>query len=160
MNKISSVLLSSLILAACTSNEPPITRHETNVQISNYLDLTKKNGVTLPLEKQRTLFQKYWNFDQVESHVVRINPKKKRKSGCVEALLAISKEGKVTAYTITKSYPKGFFDERAISHWKAIRWKPAENNIDKTPVLTTKSFMYKTLSSNRAEASKECNWGR
>ncbi|MDO7085509.1 hypothetical protein WNY51_18220 [Pseudocolwellia sp. AS88] len=44
---------------------------------------------------------------------------------------------------------------------KTRNWKPTETNIDRTPVLTTLQInLIHSTSSNRAEASKECEQRR
>ena len=156
MIKVVSLTLLSLILVACVSNDtdkPKLTQHK---QVSDYLDLTTKDGKTLPLKTQNIIFHKYWKLETYGKSYQRNRPKKAQ-SGCVQVLVGVNEEGKMSAYTIQKSYPVGIFDEYAIALLKSRRWQATEKNTDKVPVLTTLQVtQIHSGSANRAEATKEC----
>ena len=158
MKKKLSLILLSVFLVACVSNDT--VENKKLIPISSYLDLTMKHGKKLPLMRQRMLFNKYWKMKSFKMNP-SINRPRKAQSGCVQLLVAVSEEGKMTSYGILKSYPEGVYDEHVIRHFKTRRWEAAEKNIDKTPVLTTMQMnMIRSGSSNRAEASKECEMRR
>ncbi|MDO7085510.1 hypothetical protein WNY51_18215 [Pseudocolwellia sp. AS88] len=58
MNKHVLLTLLSVFLVACSSNTPP--ENKNLIPISQYLDLTTKDGKKVPLNKQKMLFHKYW----------------------------------------------------------------------------------------------------
>lgn len=145
---------------ACVATHAPESENKNQISLNHYLDLTIKDGKKLSLTKQRMLFYKYWRV-KTQKFIRPRDKTRKVQSGCVQVLVAVSEEGKMSSYGIIKSYPEGLYDEYAIINLKAKTWQPTEFNIVKNPVLTTMQVnMRRSGAANQGEATKACNWRR
>ncbi|ACJ30334.1 TonB [Shewanella piezotolerans WP3] len=115
------------LLSACAATSSPSTDN-TSAQL-DYIDLTAE------LNKER--LDNYWvSYKKVEPRFP-LSAAKKGISGCVDLVIGINSEGKAQGYKVRSSYPKGVFDKSAAAAIAKWRWKAAEANPERKPVLTS-----------------------
>ncbi|NOU49233.1 energy transducer TonB [Pseudoalteromonas sp. JBTF-M23] len=140
-----SILL-SLSLVACTTNHTKNTPSKGPVK---FIDLTS--------DTSQTLIDDYWVVTKKQEPLYPVDAAKRGVSGCVDLEVGISNEGKMIVYKVKKSYPQGIFDDYAAAALLKWRWKAADANVDKLPVLTLMHMGFKVIGSkNKQQAQEEC----
>jgi TonB family protein len=155
------LLIVFLLVCATTDASTSVEKVETFKpnNLTHYVDLTTKDGVILTLEEQEVRLKKYWQVFGAKRYVYKKDRAKRNLSGCVQFLITLNEEGKISSYGLLKSYPKDFFDKRAIQKLKALRWQAAEENNKKLPVLTSIQLEFGSYKAKKnKEANKECKF--
>ncbi|WP_105168349.1 energy transducer TonB [Pseudoalteromonas sp. T1lg23B] len=149
MHKIVSLpLLSLFLIGACSTTDTAKIPPKEQVK---YIDLTADDN--------HKLLEKYWVSKIRREPIYPIDAAKKGLSGCVDFIVGINSNGKLSTYKVHQSYPQGVFDEYALVALSKWRWEAAENNHDKQPVLTTiqMDFMIQG-STNKIDANSHCGY--
>ncbi|QCZ93948.1 energy transducer TonB [Salinimonas iocasae] len=142
-----SLLLLPLVLAGCNTTD---SNNAKSAFPQQYVDLTAKDS--------QHLLEKYWVLGVKKSPAPPPDAVRDNLAGCTTVTFLINSSGRADGYKIANSYPEGVFDRHVLAALARWRYKPAEGNNDKMPVLTRVSISFMPeLASNAEEAEQRCN---
>ncbi|MBD3584997.1 energy transducer TonB [Salinimonas sp. HHU 13199] len=140
------LLLFPLIAVGCNTTDSAKSEH---VYPQKYVDLTAEDG--------QHLLEKYWILATRKDPALPPAAARESLAGCTGVTFLINSKGRADGYKITNSYPEGMFDRHVLAALARWRYKPAEGNPDKTPVLTSVSISFTPEKAGNAnEAAQRC----
>lgn len=140
------LLLLLLLLVGCNTTDSTTSNHRFP---QKYVDLTADDS--------QHLLEKYWVLSVRKDPVPPPHAVRDNLAGCTSVTFLINSNGRADGYTITNSYPEGVFDRHVLAALARWRYRPAEGNIDKMPVLTSVSISFTPEgSSNLYDARQHC----
>ena len=141
------LLLLPLILAGCNTTD---SNNVKSAFPQQYVDLTA--------EDSRHLLEKYWIMGVRRDPAPPPDAVRDSLAGCTTVTYLINSSGRADGYKITNSYPEGMFDRHVLAALARWRYKPAEGNTDRMPVLTSVSISFTPeASSNIDDARQHCD---
>lgn len=142
-----SLLLFPLIAVGCNTTDSAKPEH---AYPQKYVDLTAEDG--------QHLLEKYWILTTRKDPALPPAAARESLAGCTGVTFLINSKGRADGYKITNSYPEGVFDRHVLAALARWRYKPAEGNVDKMPVLTSVSISFTPDgSSNIDDARQYCD---
>lgn len=123
LKRIAIVFISALFVISCSSNT------EEDKIDTQFLDLSSA--------EHSEVVANYWIVAKRVNPQYPVSAARDGVSGCVDLIVGIGSDGRAEGYKVRSSYPKGIFDDYAAAALSQWEWKASEENIERTPVVTS-----------------------
>lgn len=156
------VVSAVLCLTACTSSDLVFdSEHTAPIPADTISQLDQSQYLNLSAKEDKDTVKAFWTVDR------QVNPPYPKQaavnniSGCADVLVAIGHDGKPAGLKVVNAYPKGMFEQTAVSTLKKWRWSPSAANSSHQPVLTRVQLDFMvdySENANIAQAESQCGF--